>query len=1766
MAFVFTDNTSSTNDVITAYSVSSPSVSKSQKEGSASYTDEVIHSSFANQSSAPQQDCDDLEQINDDDLKEMDLKWQFDTRDTVGFDKTKVECFNCHKIGHFARDCRAKWKQDSRRRDGGYNGNKARDNSKRPAYQDDLKALVTIDEEAIKNYMPSGPEVEIDYSKFTYGLKQTSADESDSKPVNFASSDSDSKYESDSDDDSVSLVQENIEKPSVSFTDSVKHVKSPRKIVKETGTPNNYPKIEKQDKHSHTRKGLGYARKSCFVCGSFSHLIRDCEFHEKRMSKQAALTKSEEKDTGQQAHRPVWNNVKRVNHQNKFVPSVLLTKTGKIPINAARQNFSRQAALTSTARKVNTARPFMNETRPKRCFYKSLSPHKRPFHNKTTQRNTFTNNKVNTVNTSLSTVKGNWDTAVKASACCNWRNKRNTWNKVFKYNSGSKIRISDDPHKALKDKGIVDSGCSKHTTWNKAYLADYQEFKCGSVAFGGSNGKITGKGKIKAGRLDFEDVYYVEELKHYNLFYVSQMCDKKNKVLVTDTDCRMLSPDFKLPDKNEVLLKIPRQHNMYSFNLKNIDPYGDLSCLFVKASIDKSNKWHRRLGHVNFKNLNKLVKGNLVRVLPSKIFKNDHTCVACQKGKQHKASWIKREYSNAKTLQQNRVTERKNRTLIEAARTMLADLFLPTTFWAEAVNTACYVLNRVLVTKPQNKTPYELLTGRQPIISYLRPFGCHVTIMNTIDQLGKFDGKSDSGFLVGYSLNSKAFKEELEKLKRQENEANDAVRKEATHETQDVNTNNTNLRNAISTPVSVVSPSRALNDDEHLYPHDPSMPYLEDSYVSPSVGIYTDSSYDDEDVQTRSKVHKNFEARALISQALEGKSCVDAMQEELLQFQIQNVWFLVDLAFRKKAVGTKWVYMIKKDEKGVVVRNKARLVAQGHRQEEWIDYDEVLLIAFLYGTINEEVYVTQPPGFVNPKFPNKVYKVVKALYELHKAPRACVKTASTPIETQKPLVKDEEAADVDVTPKTSHLQAVNRIFRYLKGQPKLGLWYPKVSSFNLEAYSDSDYAGANLDRKSTTGVALLKGRLLEDTTTKNRLQLSSIAKPTESDEFKQIIDFLNGSSVRYALTASLTIRTSCIKQFWSTAKVKTVNDEVKVQALIDEKRCLSAKTTSWNEFRSTMTSTLIYLAINQKFNFSRYILLSLVKNIEAEVPFYMFPRFVQLIIDHQLGDMSHHQDIYDNPSLTKKVFSNMKRVGTGFSRVITPLFENMLVSAAEEVGQAQDDVSIPVEPSTSKLHTKHKSKKQQPIAPKVSSLEPSPEHQLPSPSNDLIPDADKDRLKLQELMDLCIRLSNKVLDLESKVIDIKISFTDKIEKLEDRVHKLEKENRILKEKSFKSSKMDIVTPVEDKEESFKQGKMIADMDEDVEVNLEETQAKAYNLELQHSEKVLSIHDINEEELAEVEEVLEVVTATKLMTAVVTTTKPTTVAAQVPKVSDPRRKRGVVIQDPEETTTSVIVHTELEAELNANINWNDVIDQVKRSKRQNNEVMRYQALKRKPLTEAQTRKNMMIYLKNIAGFKMNFFKGMTYSEIRPLFEKHYNLIQAFLEKGEEEVTLQEKEIKEDDNKRQATPLASKVPVVDYQIHHENNKPYYKIIRADGTHKLFLSFITLLKNFNREDLETLWKLVKERFETTKPKNFSEDFLLNILRIMFEKPNIEANVWKEQKGIYGLAKKYPLTHLTLEQMLNNVRLEVEEESEMSLELLRLVTRQLNEGYVPE
>ncbi|GJY75180.1 putative ribonuclease H-like domain-containing protein, partial [Tanacetum coccineum] len=1009
--------------------------------------------------------------------------------------------------------------------------------------------------------------------------------------------------------------QRKLSNAKVKFVKSNEHVKSSRESVKKV---ENYKQVEYPRKNCQSPRGnkrnwnnlitrkLGsnfkFQNKACYVCGSFNHLIKDCDYYEKKM-----------------VENPVWNNAKRANYQNSqrithphlkrnFVPRAVLMKSGFKTLSTARQSSSRATVSVNTVRPINIAytRPTVNSARPaSNVFNRAHSHVRRPFNKYITNMNSNFNEKVNTIRENITTVgpkavvndnKGNEANAIKASACWVWRPKHKVLDHVSRNNgalmSFKRFDYVDAQGRSKSEKRVIDSGCSRNITGNKSYLSDYEEIDGGFVAFGGNSkgGKITGKGQIMTGKLDFEDVYFVKELK-FNLFSVSQMCDKKNSVLFTDTECVVLSPDFKLTNESHVLLKVPKKDNMYSVDLRNVVPQGGLTCLFANATLDESNLWHRRLGHIYFKTMNKLMRGNLVRGLPSRIFENDHTCVACQKRKQHKAScktktvssinhplqmlhmdlfgltfvksimkkmyclvvtddfsrfsWvfflatkdetseilkafitgienqinlrvkiircdnetefknkemnqfcemkgIKREFSVARTPQQNGVAERKNRTLIEAARTMLADSKLPTTFWAEAVNTACYVQNRVLVIKPHNKTPYELFHGRTPSLSFMRPFGCPVTILNTLDHLGKFDGKADEGFFVGYSVNSKAFRvfnsrtrivEETLHITFLENKPNVAGSGLEWLFDIDTLTKSMNYKPVVAGNQSNSNAGTKACDDAGkarvekipgkdyillpLWPQDPQ--FSSSSKDSPDAGFKPsgeEEKKDAEDSENKdSKVPSTEEPRVnqekdaninitnninIVSPTVNAASIKDNVVDENIVYgcaddpnmpNLEEIVYsdddedvgtevdmtnfdthihtLVDLPYGKRAIGTKWVYRNKKDERGIVVRNKARLVAQGYTQEEGIDYDEVFApvarieairlflayasfmnfivyqmdvkSAFLYGKIKEEVYVCQSPGFEDPEFPDRVYKVEKALYGLHQAPRAWVK-------------------------------------------------------------------------------------------------------------------------------------------------------------------------------------------------------------------------------------------------------------------------------------------------------------------------------------------------------------------------------------------------------------------------------------------------------------------------------------------------------------------------------------------------------------------------------------------------------------------------------------------------------------------------------------------------------------------------------------------------------------------------------------------------------
>ncbi|GJU43791.1 putative ribonuclease H-like domain-containing protein, partial [Tanacetum coccineum] len=1070
---------------------------------------------------------------------------------------------------HFARECRSKGNQDSRRRDAGNTGYRAKDNGRRPGKQEEPKALVTLDGEGV-DWTGHAEDEQENFALMAYS---NSGSDTEVKSCSKECVESYAKLKKLYDEQREQLGDASIEIQA--YTQALKKVEAQLVV--------------------HQKNQLWYEEKIRFIKIDLDDKTDVLTYHKKLLVEAMSTRDKSGLGYGDQVHNGV------LNYENEVFQSVFDSRSSDVEDSHVHDSFENVEGMHAVPP------PMTGNCMPS--------------------------------------------------------------------GPDREIHLNIVPEPVVVEPKVV----SQPKVWSDAPIIEEYES-------------------------DSDDEYVIQPSKEQEKLSFAFICDKKNKVLFTDTECLVLSSDFKLPDENQVLLRIPRQNNMYSFNLENIVPSGGLACLIAKATVDESNKWHRRLGHVNFKNLNKLVKGNLVRGLPSKNFQNDHTCVACQKGKQHKASWIKREYSNARTPQQNRVAERKNMTLIEAARTMLADSFLPNAFWAEA---------------KQRGAKWQV---------------------------------------------DKDFLEELDRLKRQQKEATDAdeaLRKEFAQEAEDLllqagaaRATSTNTVNTISTPISNASPLNVfstggpnLNNNDQ---DDSQIPALEDIYGN--------------------------------------SNDVDAMQEELLQFKIKKVWILVDLPFGKKAIGTKWVYKNKKDERGVVVRNKARLVAQGYRQEEGIDYDEVFApvarieairiflafasymgfivyqmdvkSAFLYGTIDEEVYVSQPPGFVDPKFPKKVYKVVKALYGLHQAPRAwyatlstfllksgyrrgtidktlfikkdrndimlvqvyvddiifgstkkswcdefealmksrfqmssmgeltfflglqvqqkedgifisqdkyvaeilkkfdfdSVKTASTPIETHKPLIKDEEAADVDVhlyrsmigslmyltasrpdimyavcacsrfqvTPKTSHLHAVKRIFRYLKGKPKLGLWYPRVSSFDLEAYSDSDYAGANLDRKSTTREA------------------------------------------EHVAAANC-----CGQVLW-----------IQNQMLDYGFNFMNTKIYIDNESTICIVKNLVFHSKTKHIEIRRHFIRdsyekSLSMNLDAKKQFLMYPRFVQVFLNNQLSNLPAPLDNLPIPVLTKKVFTNMAKQGLHFSGHVTPLFPNMLAQAVVDEGEGSEQPTEP---------------------------------------------------------------------------------------------------------------------------------------------------------------------------------------------------------------------------------------------------------------------------------------------------------------------------------------------------------------------------------------------------------------------------------------------------------------------------------------------------------
>nr|GEX24419.1 copia protein [Tanacetum cinerariifolium] len=684
---------------------------------------------------------------------------------SMGFDMSKVECYNCHRKGHFARECRSP------------------KDPKRPGSYD-----------------------------WSYQVEEELA--------NFAL---------------------------MAFSSS--SYSNNEKVIVTVG----HPVISMIDA----------GRKACFICKSVDHLIKDCDFHTRK------LAQSTQRNYAHRGNHKQYVPLIHLKPQKHMIPTVVLPKSNPVS--------------NTVIRPVSAALPNITVTQPRYA------------HHVVTKSKSCIRRHITRSPSSKTSVSPPRVTAAKAPVVSAVQGKQGTWG---------------NPQQALKDKGVIDSGCSRHMTGNMSYLSEFEELNEGYVSFGGNPkaGKITGKGKIKTGKLDFDDVYFVKELK-FNLFSVSQMYDKKNNVLFTDTECLVLSPDFKLPDESQVLLRVPRENNMYNANFKG-----------------------------------RLMKDFLLDTPKSR--------------------------------------EEVDQTYV----------FFP--IWSAGF------------TNPQNNDKDAAFDGKEHDI----------------------DAKKPESVVIHSSSSRAQTKKQVDETKK-EDKGKSSIVPTVGHNF----INSTNTFSVAGPSNTTVSPTYGKSSfvDASELSDDPDMPKLEDITYSDDediVGAEADFNNLESSIPLKIKVdshrcliktytpaclpasfHKrNPRGYIKLSKILVG---LKPMQKELLQFKMQKVWVLVDPPYRKRAIGTKWVYRNKKDERDIVIRNKARLVAKGHTQEEGINYEEVFApvarieairlflayaffmgfmvyqidvkSAFLYGTIKEEVYVCQPLGFEDHDHPDKVYKVVKALYGLH---------------------------------------------------------------------------------------------------------------------------------------------------------------------------------------------------------------------------------------------------------------------------------------------------------------------------------------------------------------------------------------------------------------------------------------------------------------------------------------------------------------------------------------------------------------------------------------------------------------------------------------------------------------------------------------------------------------------------------------------------------------------------------------------------------------
>nr|GEY33412.1 hypothetical protein [Tanacetum cinerariifolium] len=1147
--------------------------------------------------------------------------------------------------------------------------------------------------------------------------------------------------------------------------------------------------------------------------------------------------------------------------------------------------------------------------------------------------------------------------------------------------------------------------------------------------------------------------------------------------------------DFKLPDENQVLLRLPRENNMYNVNLKDIVPSRYLTCLFVKATIDESNVFTWVFFFATKDETSPTLKNFITGLenrlsLKVKVIKSDN-------GTKFKNSdlnqfcgikGIKREFSVPMTPQQNGIAERKNRTLIEAARTMLADSLLPIPFWAEAVNTACtgpqWLFDIDSLTKTMNYQPISTWNQTNPNASFQDIFDADkagkeanlqyvLFLMWSTGSSNPQNKEGDTAFaekehhaekpesIVNLSPRRSALSGEKDDMTKKKDKGKSPV--ECFSEYRDLNavfedffedssndvsaaspivptagqhySNSTNpisdagpIVNAAghnysnnTNPISVAGPLNSNSSPTH------GQSSLRDTYQPPDMVEREDIDYSD---------HENVGAEVDFNN-LETSITVSPIPTTRIHnaYPISQIIGNLSSTTQTRSMAPSWIKAMqeellqnKKDERGIVVRNKARLVAQGHTQEEGIDYEEVFALvarieairlflayasfmgfmvyqmdvksAFLYGTIKEEVYVCQPPGFEDLDHPDKVYKAVKALYHLHQTPRAC----------------DYVGASLDRKSTTGGCQFLGN---------RLISWQCKKQTVVATSFAEAEYvAGASCYAQ----VLWIQNQMLD------------YGKSDASEGFDQIIDFINGSYIAYALTVTRPSRQKKVVVTEATIRdALHLDDAEGVDFLPNEE----------------IFTTLARMGYEKP---------------STKLTFY------------------------------KAFFLSQWKVGKGCSGVKTPLFEGMLVARepknqgdAEEQVDAEEqgnDNNAAKEPVTVVDDVADQSIQ----SPTPLTLPPKQPQDIPSTSQVKSPPPQQQSppLAQPQSADFPMSLLQEALDAYDTIMEDVSNqgrMIDESNKDEDA--------KLMNEKEEKESKEVRVNP------------------DDAQVK--GRQANIYHIDMDHATKVLSMQ---EDEL-EIQEAVEVVTTAKLITEVVVAVSETVNAAAVIQANVPaapvnaavvvtttapikvvvpstRRRRGVVIRDPEEESS---VKNPIETKSKDKGKGILVEEPKPMKKKQQVELDEaYSKSYKKNLMKILTGRNMMVYLKNTAGFTLDYFKGMSYDNIRLIFEAKFNANMEFLLKYKEQMEEEESRVNAIINETPAQKAAKRRRLNKEAEDAEELKQHLEIV-PDEEEDVYTEATPLVRKVPVVDYQ-------------------------IIHTMFGRPNGQDNVWKDQRRVHGQA----------------------------------------------